>query len=257
MRNFIFMLVVTLGFLTSCVARIDAGHEGMKVKLYGSDRGVNDINLVTGWVPYLPWSTKVYEYATFVQTIDYPEFTVNAKDGSEFTVDPTLSLKIIDGMSPTVFTKYRQPLLTIIKTTLFNYVKDAFRIQLNSYTTDEIVSQRDRFEKDIESSLRETLLKEGFQLEQLTSGLKYPETIVAAVNAKNKAVQEAMQVENEVRIAEAQARKVIVAAEAEKMANELRMKSLTPLLIQQEFVNKWDGKLPIYGEVPTLFKSIN
>lgn len=259
MKNiFKLMLVVVLvGFLASCVTRIDAGHEGMKVKLYGSERGVDDIQLETGWVFYNPASTKVYEYPTFVQTIDYPEFSINAKDGSEFTVGPTVSLKIIDGYSPEVFRKYRKDLPEIIATTLFNYTRDAFRIQLNSYTTDEIVSQRDRFEKAIEGALRETLLAEGFQLEQLTSGLKYPQTIVDAVNSKNKAVQEAMRVENEVKIAEAEARKLIVAAEAEKMANELRMKSLTPLLIQQQFVDKWDGKLPIYGEVPTLFKTIN
>lgn len=257
-RIFNLMLVVVLvGFLASCVTRIDAGHEGMRVNLYGSDRGVDDVNLVTGWVWYNPASTKVYEYPTFVQTIDYPEFSINAKDGSEFTVDPTVSLKIIDGMSPEVFKKYRTKLEDIITTTLFTYTRDAFRIQLNSYTTDEIVSQRDRFEQAIEQALRETLLKEGFHLEQLTSGLKYPQTIVDAVNAKNKAVQEAMRVENEVKIAEAEARKLIVAAEAEKMANELRMKSLTPLLIQQQFVDKWDGKLPVYGEVPTLFKGLN
>lgn len=251
------MFAILIGSFISCVSRIDAGHEGMKVKLYGSDRGVDDIELRTGWVFYSPWASRVYEYPTFVQTVDYPEFTINAKDGSEFTIDPTISLKIIDGMSPTVFRKYRKNLDEIIKTTLFNYTRDVFRIQLNSYTTDEIVSQRDRFEKSIESALRETLMEEGFQLEQLTSGLKYPETIVQAVNAKNKAVQEAMRVQNEVSIAEAEARKLIVAAEAEKMANELRMKSLTPLLIQQQFVEKWDGKLPVYGEVPTLFKNLN
>lgn len=41
-----------------------------------------------------------------------------------------------------------------------------------------------------------------------------------AVNVKNKAIQQAMQVENEVKVAEAQAKKLIVAAEAEKKANE-------------------------------------
>ncbi len=182
------LVAVLIGFLTSC-ARIDAGHEGMRVKLYGSDRGVDDINLVTGWVPYNPATTRIFEYPTFVQTIDYPEFSINAKDGSEFTVDPTISLKIIDGRSPEVFRKYRKGLTEIIQTTLFNYTRDAFRVQLNSYTTDEIVSQRDMFEKAIESALREALLEEGFQLEQLTSGLKYPATIVQAVNDKNKARQ--------------------------------------------------------------------
>lgn len=249
------MLLCTIVLFANCT-RIDAGCEGMKVCMYGSKRGINDISLVTGWILYNPFTTRIYEYATFVQTVDYPEFTVNAKDGSEFTVDPTISLKIIDGRSPEVFRKYRKKLDEIINSTLFNYTRDAFRIQLNSYTTDEIVSERDKFEKSIESSLRDALLSEGFQLEQLTSGLKYPQTIVDAVNEKNKAIQDAMKVENQVKIEEAEARKIIVKAEAEKKANELRMQSLTPLLIQQQMIEKWDGKLPIYGVVPTLFKNI-
>lgn len=87
---------------------------------------------------------------------------------------------------------------------------------MNKFTTDDIVSKRDSIENAIERYLAQALAKENFQLEQLTSGLKYPQTIVESVNAKNKAIQQAMQVENEVKVAEAQAKKLIVAAEAEK-----------------------------------------
>ena len=98
-------------------------------------------------------------------------------------------MKIIDGKSPAVFKKYRKELNEVIKGTLYNYVKDAFRIQLNKFTTDDIVSKRDSIENAIERYLTQALAKENFQLEQLTSGLKYPQTIVESVNAKNKAIQ--------------------------------------------------------------------
>lgn len=32
--------------------------------------------------------------------------------------------------------------------------------------------------------------------------------------------------------------------------------SLSPLIVQQMMLDKWDGKLPVYGTVPTLFKDI-
>lgn len=99
--------------------------------------------------------------------------------------------------------------------------------------------------------------KEGFQLEQMTSGIQYPESITQAINEKNAAVQQAMRVENELKIAEAQARKLIVQAEAEAKANELRKLSLNNLLIQQQFIEKWDGKTPIYGNAPAFFKNVN
>lgn len=246
MKKFLTMMAMAfclaVGF-SSC-ERIDAGHEGIMVNLYGSDKGVDDASLVTGMVWYNPWNTTIYEYPTYVQTIDYAPFTINAKDGSEFTVDPTVSLKIIDGKSPAVFRKYRKGLDEVIEGTLYNYVKDAFRIQLNKFTTDDIVSKRDSIENAIEQYLSMSLERENFQLEQLTSGLKYPQTIVESVNAKNKAIQQAMQVENEVKVAEAQAKKLIVAAEAEKKANELRQQALTPAILQKMWIEKWDGTVP-------------
>ena len=91
---------------------------------------------------------------------------------------------------------------------------------------------------------------------QLTSGLKYPESIVKAVNSKNQAIQDAMRAENELKVSQADAAKLIAKAEGERQANELRTKSITPLLLQQELINKWDGKLPVYGAVPQLFKGL-
>lgn len=189
--------------------------------------------------------------------VDYEPFTINAQDGSEFTVDPTVSLKIVDGKSPVVFKKYRKELSDVINSTLYNYVKDAFRIQLNQFSTDYIVSHRDSIEKAIESYLSKSLIKENFQLEQLTSGLKYPKTIVDAVDAKNKAVQEAMRVQNEVEVTKAEAEKLLVKARAEKEANELRTQALTPAVLEKMWIEKWDGKLPVYGQVPTIFKDIS
>lgn len=249
------MLLLAVGVLSSCT-RIDAGYDGILIKQYGSDKGVQDVSLVTGRVFYNPWTEDVEQYPTFVQTVDYVAFTVNAKDGSSFTVDPTLSFGVTKGNAPKIFSKYRRDLKSVTESTILNYVKDAFRLQMNKYTTDEIVSNREQFESDVQNTLTKVLEKEGFFLEQLTSGLRYPQTIVNAVNAKNQAVQEAMMVENQLRVAEAQAKKLLIQAEAEKKANELKQQALTPLLIQQQFIEKWDGKTPLYGENPVMFKNV-
>ncbi|MEJ8803706.1 SPFH domain-containing protein [Pontibacter sp. H249] len=253
--SFIFILVFSISAMKSCT-RIDAGHEGVLVKLYGSEKGVQDVSLVTGRVWYNPFTEEVFEFPTFVQTVDYSAFTVNAKDGSVFTVDPTISFRVIGGESPRIFAKYRKDIDQITQTTLYNYTRDAFRIQFNQYSTDSIISNRQSFEDKVQIALDKALRKEGFELEQMTSGLQYPEVIVQAVNLKNKAVQQAMQVENELKVAEAQARKKIVEAEAEARANELRQRTLTPLLIQQQFIEKWDGRTPLYGNSPTFFKNV-
>lgn len=262
------MALMAVISLSSCRERIDAGYEGIKVNLYGSDKGVDEVSLVTGTVWYNPITTKIYEYPTFVQTVDYAPFSINAKDGSSFTVDPTISLKIVDGKSAEVFKKYRKEDITeVINTTLYNYVRNAFRIQLNNYTTDELVSKREEFEKAIEDRLAEELFAENFQLEQMTSGLQYPQTLVNAIDAKNAAVQEAQKAQNEVLKIKAEAEKKIAAANGEAQALKIKgdaeaeynrkiAASLSPLIVQQMMLEKWDGKLPIYGTVPTLFRNV-
>ena len=265
--------ILVMGFVIGatvmfCYKRIEAGFEGIKVNLYGDSKGIDGVSLVTGAVWYNPITTTVYQYPTHIITVDYKAFDINAKDGSSFTVDPTISVKIIDGKSPEVFKKYRKSDINdVINTTLYNYVKNAFRIQLNNYTTDELVSKREEFEKAIEARLTEELRKENFQLDQMTSGLQYPQSLIKAIDSKNAAVQEALRISNEVASIEAEAKKKV--AEAKGVADALKIKgdaeadynkkiatSLSILIIQQNLIEKWDGKLPTYGEVPTLFKSV-
>lgn len=255
MKKQIVFFALAMLTLVSCT-RIDGAYEGILVKQYGTAKGIQNVALVSGRVYYNPWTEDVYKYPTFVQTFDYDPFEVNAKDGSSFTVDPTLSFYIVTGNSPRIFAKYRKSLQEVANTTILNYVKDAFRLQMNKYTTDEIVSNRERFENDVQSTLSKVLENEGFKLEQLTSGLKYPATIVTAVNLKNEAVQQAMGEENKLKLVEAQAKNKLILAETEKRVNELKQSSLTPLLIQQQFIEKWDGKTPLYGNSPTLFKNL-
>lgn len=266
---FTFMVMTSMMFTSCGYERVDAGYEGIKVNLYGDDKGVDDITLVTGAVWYNSITTAVYEYPTFVQTVDYAPFSINAKDGSSFTVDPTISLKIVDGKSAEVFKKYRKEDITeVINTTMYNYVRNAFRIQLNNYTTDELVSKREEFEKAIEERLSKELLAENFQLEQMTSGLQYPQALVDAIDAKNAAVQEAQKAQNEVLKIKAEAEKKIASANGEAQALKIRgdaeaeynrkiAASLSPLIVQQMMLDKWDGKLPVYGQVPTIFKDIS
>ena len=238
--------------LTSC-ERIDAGCEGILVNLYGSDRGVDDVSMVTGRVFYNPFTQEVYEYPTYVQTIDYKSFTINAKDGSEFKVDPNINIKIKDGAAPKVFRKYRKELSAVIQGPVYKYVKDACRIEINKFTTDQIVSNREAVEQAIEKRLSTLISKEGFILDQFTSGLEYPRTIVEAVDAKNRAIQLAQKAANEVQVAEAEAKKKIVIAEAEAKANAIVNSSISPLLVKKQWIEKWNGNLPkVTGNSSTL-----
>lgn len=257
MKKFFGFIVAIIGIFTimSC-ERIDAGHEGILVNLYGDSKGVDNVSLCTGVVWFNPLTHKVYEYPTYAQTIDYEAFEVNSKDGTKFTIDPSMIVKIEDGKSPVIFKKYRKDLKDVINGSLRIYVVDAARNVFNRFTADSIVSNRTLVDKAFDEQVTKAFEKEGFKLEQLTPGIAYPKSYEDAINAKNKAIQDQMRVANEVAVAEANAKKILVQAQAEAEANKLRTQALTPQILEQMWIEKWNGSLPQYGQVPTLFKDI-
>jgi regulator of protease activity HflC (stomatin/prohibitin superfamily) len=114
------------------------------------------------------------------------------------------------------------------------------------------------------------LLPEGFILAQFTSNLVYPETFKKAIEAKNNAVQTALRAENDVKTAEAQAKIKIAQAEgnakamltnakAEAESNKLKQTTLTPLLLQQMWIQKWRGEVPstVLGQGSNTFYGLN
>lgn len=260
----------TITFLFFSCERIDAGHVGVKVNQYGDDKGVDDVVAVTGMVFYNPITTTVYEFPTFIQHKEYKgenSFVVNSKDGSEFSVSPIMNYSVQREKVPAIFSKYRRPLEDIEEGFLKTAVYDAFRLATNKYTADELISNRAVFEIEVRRLLDGQLLKEGFVINQFTSNLIYPETFKKSIEAKNNAVQAALRAENEVKTAEAQAKikvataegnaqAMLTSAKAEAESNRMKQQTLTPLLLQLEYINKWDGKLPVYGTVPQMFKNI-
>ena len=264
--KFIVLAVVVLGSIFAFVGceRIDAGHVGVKVNLYGDGKGVDDVTEVTGWVFYNPISTKIVEFPTFMQHKEYKldkenevdeSFVVNSKDGSEFHVSPLLNYSVRRERVPYIFAKYRVELSMIESGFLKTAVYDAFRVVANSYTADALISNRQEFEKKVREVLVRQLEPEGFILSQFTSNLIYPQTFKKAIEAKNNAVQTALTAENQVKTAEAEAKIKIARAEgaakalltnarAEAESNKLRQQTLTPLLLQQMWIERWNGKLP-------------
>lgn len=236
--------------------RIDAGCVGIKVNLVGDNRGVDDITEVTGWVVYMPLFTQIHEFPTFTQVKDYEPFHINAKDGSEFTVDPTFSYYVNRDLVPKMFSQYRRNLNELENGYIRNVIMDSYRIVANLFPSDSLISNRQDFESKVQGMLQEELSKEGFIFQQLTSNLTAPQSLKDAIDAKNRTTQEAYQAENKLRQAEAEAKAKIIAAEAEKKVNDLKASALTPLIIQQMYIEKWDGKLPQYGVVPQLFQNI-
>jgi regulator of protease activity HflC (stomatin/prohibitin superfamily) len=234
---------------------IDAGNVGIRINLYGTDKGVDNITLVTGRVWYNTWTTKIIEFPTYTQSVDYDPFVITTRDAAEFKVDPKLNYHINPDKVPQIYRQYRRPLSEIQQGFMKNTIYDAYRIVANSFTSDSVMSNREVFEDRVQNVLTKTLGKDGFIYDQLTSAITPPPSLRQMINEKNTSIQARLKAENMAKQAEAEAKVIIARAEgqakatlikarAEAEANELRQKTITPLLIQQEWVAKWNGVLP-------------
>ena len=251
------VLIVVPTTLCRCT-RVDSSEVGIKFnKLSLTEQGKLDASPVSGYVFYNPITTDVHTYPTYVQRVDYNPFTVNTKDAAIFTMDPTMAYYLNRDKATDVFFKYRKSLEEIQEGYMRTVIYDAYRIVANSYTSDELMSNRAKFENEVRFILDSALTSEGFTVTEFTSQITPPESLRKMIDEKNAAVQASLKAENKVKEAEANAKIAVanaegdakamkIKADAEAYYNRTISASLSPMIIQEDFIEKWDGKLPTY-----------
>ena len=244
--------------VTSCTV-VDNSEVGLKYKKFSvTEQGKLETQPCTGYTWYNPFTESVYTYPTFIQRVNYNPFTVTTKDAAQFTMDPYLAYYINRDMAAHIFTKYRKPLADIEAGYMRTCIYDAYRITANKYTSDELMANRAKFEAEVRMMLDESLGKEGFTVDEFTSDIIPPTSLTKAIEAKNEAIQKALKADNEVKQAEAEAKIAIAKAEGEAKALKIKADgeayynrtvaaSITELLVRQDAIDKWDGKLPQYS----------
>jgi len=269
MKKILLMAAVSIiAAMTIGCTTIDSGSVGIRFKKWAAniDEQGGVIGTCKGFVWYNPFTQRIFEYETFVQRKTYDEFKVNAKDASIFTMQPTIAYRLNPDMATHVFVKYRKSLSEIEEGYISTCIYEAYRTCGNSYTSDYLMSNRGEFEAEVRKRLEKSLNAEGFIVEEFTSNIIPPKSLQDAINAKNEAVQNALKAENKVKEAEANAKIEIAKAEGEARALKIKgdgeayynravAASLSELLVKQDAIQKWDGKLPQYtggGATPLL-----
>ena len=251
-------VIILLGlFFTTCCTVVDSGEVGIKFhKWSASEQDYGGVEgTCKGWVFYNPFTSKIFTYPTFTQRKQYPTFVVNVKDASLFKMDPTIAYHIDPEKACDIFTHYRVDIKGLENGYIKTCIYEAYRICGNQYTSDSLMSNRANFERDVRARLEKSLMSKGFIVEEFTSNIKPPEALTEMINAKNTAIQAALKAENEVKEAEANAKIAVAKAEgngkamrikadAEAYYNSTIAASLSPMIVQEDLIEKWDGVMP-------------
>ena len=250
------ILGVLIFFLATCTKMVDNSEIGIKFKKFSlTDQGELVANQVSGLTFFNPITTRVFTYPVYIQRVNYDPFTVTTKDAATFTMDPMMAYQLDRTKAAYVFNKYRKSLREIEMGYIRTCIYDAYRISANNYTSDELMANRAKFEQEVRTMLERSLNEEGFKVQEFTSQITPPQSLSAAIEAKNQAIQEALKAENLVMQAEANAQIAIakakgeaeatrVKADAEAYYNRTISASLSPFIIQEDWIEKWNGQLP-------------
>jgi len=262
------MVAAAIAFAACCTSctTVDSGSVGVRFKKWAanSEEQGGVIGTAKGWVWYNPFTQNIYEYPIFIQRKSYDDIEVNSKDASIFKISPTIAYRLDQDKITYIFVKYRKQLHEIEEGYIRTCIYEAYRTVGNSFTADYLMSNREEFESQVRKRLEKSLMEEGFIVEEFTAKIEPPTSLKNAIDTKNEMVQNALKAENQVKEAEAKAK--IEIAKAEGTAKAMRIEgegiaaynrsvqqSLTPLLVQNNAIDKWDGKLPTYmggGAIP-------
>lgn len=263
-------------FATCGYERIDAGSVGIKVELFGTDKGVQNVTAVTGGNFYNRWTQEIHEFPTYVQHVVWTrdtneseknqEFAVTTRDGMTLSFDVGFDYQVVPERVPAIFMKYRKELPEITNEYLRTAVRNAYNETAGMFDADTLLFRRNKFEATAKKMLIDKISQD-FIVVQLgiVGQVRIPPDLQVAINNKIKATQDAQKVENERRTVMAQAQKDIakargdssslviaanakaqaikINADAEAYANDKISRSLTPAVIQHEWIQRWDGQL--------------
>lgn len=247
-----------------CFTMISPGYVGVVIDMLGGNKGIDPKELHVGMHWIAPWK-RTYQFPIFEQNTSWKGFTFQTSEGMAVDADVGITYHLRADCIPTVFQKYRRGMKEINDVFVMNFLRDAINKAASKTCIEDLYSGKQGFFDDVEAHVRSDLAPLGIELSRiyLIGRFHFPDTVIAALNSKIEAMQRAQQRENELREAEAEAKKqiakaegaarcAILKAESEAKANTVLSQSITSELISWQSVQKWDGKLPhvTSGAVP-------
>lgn len=229
--------VIIIMLFISSVRIVESGQVGIRVRL----GKVTNKTTSEGINFQIPLVEKIEKLNIRVQKT---EVTTNSSSKDLQDVDMSLVVNYrID----------KEKAINLYKTVGKNYeiiilepaIEEEIKAVTSRYTAEELITQRSKVSEEAKQELDKKVSKYGIIINEFNiTNFKFSEEFSKAIEEKQVAEQKVLTAKQELEKERIEAEKLVVAAEAEKKANELKQQSLTDNIIKDKFIEKWDGKLP-------------
>jgi regulator of protease activity HflC (stomatin/prohibitin superfamily) len=198
---------------------------------------------------YNTWTSDLKSYTTTQQTIEYPEQNVITRGGFVATIHPSFNYSVIPSSVADMYQNLRLDLKQIEQGWLKNAITSSINDVANIWEVDSIFNHRASFEASIVAECNKRVSK-WFIVSQLKTNIIPPPSLENAIEGKTKAIQEAQAAIQRKQVAEAEAQEkiaiargdsaqAVITASGKARANSLLQQSLTPMLLQQKWIEAW------------------
>ncbi|OCS89031.1 hypothetical protein B1A98_17755 [Bacillus badius] len=236
-------LIAGIALLSLFIEKIPNGYVGV---VYSPNGGVQNETLGQGW-HLVGLFDKVTKYPVRMQTVNYKDIQVATSDGKSVTVDFAYNYSIQPDKVVAVFNKFGPVEVEQIEESyLRTRLWAAGRKAIAKYSVIDTYGEKSsEAASKVQDLFADDVSRLGFTVDNLTLGVPKPDkSTQAAIDKRVEAAQELERKQIELKIAEAEAQKKKIEAEGIAKYNEIIKKSISKEVIQNKWIEKWDGKMP-------------
>lgn len=236
--------ICSLAIVPASIHVVDTGEIAV-VKFLGDARKLRTAGT------YFDWNL-LYEYQTYdskVQNVEISTMTYSS-DAQTMDITMTLQYQIMGDKVLDIAKQYGS--LEALQARIQSIAIEKTKAVLSAHKAMDIIAKRAEMSPAVENAIK-SAIDDNYYVNVNTvvlTNIDFSDAFETAVEEKMIAEQQQLKAnyENETKVAQAQATADAkrIEAQAEKDANDLLQKSLTDEILRQNYIDKWDGKLPQY-----------
>lgn len=247
------LLVLGVVMLSSC-ERVAPNYYGVLMENYGKN-GKDDYSKQQGRVSTMSPGTELFQVPAWEQRGVFTDeegndrtLQIKAADNTAFTSKPLYSYKVIQNkVVDVVFQNARLGSGSdfmnalqdnVLEPRIYDIIKEASR----SYTTDQLMANGGslKFEQYVQNIVTKEFEKSGLQLISFSLNLDFSRKVKAKIDSRNEVNTNISVLDQQ--IAEQKKRNELEVLRTEQ--NKIRSAGITPQLLDEQAIKKWDGHLP-------------
>ncbi len=248
------LLILTTLLISSCGTRVEPNYFGVLMENYGKS-GKSDYSKQQGRVNDWGFGTQLFQVPAFEQRAEFADesgarktLQLKAADNTAFSSSPLYSYKAMpDRVVDLVFQNSRLGsgddfMKQLEDNILEPHIYDLIKEESRKYTTDELMENGGnlKFEDSVQLLVRKSFEAKGLELITFSCNLDFSDKVKAKIDTRNE-------VNTNISVLDQQISEQRKANELEELRTEqniIRSRGLTPQLLQEAAIEKWNGILP-------------